>query len=143
MSDISTFESRTGKIGCSASEAYGFISDIRNFEQFMPKDKLTDININNDSCSFRVSMLGSVSLRIAQKTEFSRIVFSGNAMQVNDFSLVAEIQDEANHHSTIKIILQAELNPLLKLIAADPVNKFLETLICEMERFTGWKNIIR
>jgi hypothetical protein len=33
------------------------------------------------------------------------------------------------------------MNPLLKMIAADPVKQFLETLIKEMEKFRDWKNI--
>ena len=38
----------------------------------------------------------------------------------------------------VKVSLEADLNPIMKMMA-DPVNKFLEKLIGEMESFRDWK----
>ena len=43
----------------------------------------------------------------------------------------------------MKVILEAELNPMLKMVANKPIIQFLEMLIREMENFKGWKNIIK
>ncbi len=42
MSDLSYFESRSGKLNCNAEELFTFVTDIRNFEQFLP-----EVTINN------------------------------------------------------------------------------------------------
>jgi carbon monoxide dehydrogenase subunit G len=68
-------------------------------------------------------------------------VYSGNALQVKNFSLVMKIHEAENKNSEVNVILAAELNPILKMIASEQIKKFLEILICEMEKFKGWKDI--
>ena len=141
MSEISSFESRTGKVSCSAEELYNFVSDIRNFERFIPKDKVSNIKMDKDSCIFEVSMLGTVNVRISEKEKPVRVLFSGNALQINDFSVLLNIFSTGTDNSGVRIFLTAEMNPFMKMIAAEPVRQFLETLIKEMEKFRDWNNI--
>lgn len=141
MSDLSKFKSRTGFLNSSAEECFVFVTDIRNFERFIPKDSISNWQSGKESCSFSVSMLGSVSVRIAQKEEFSRVVFNGDALKKNDFELVLNITDNINKRTEVMVELNADLNPMMKMIATKPIGQFLEMLINEMENFTGWKNI--
>jgi hypothetical protein len=71
------------------------------------------------------------------------VLYSGNAMLVNDFSLTVKFCDAVPSHSEVKLSVLAHLNPLLKMLAGEPINKFMETLITEMEKFDGWKEIRR
>lgn len=143
MPEISIFKSRTATVNCTAKEFYHFVTDVRNFRRFIPADKFSDIIINRESCSFSVSMLGKVEIHIRESREFSEVSYSGNAMQINEFSLDLEFHDAAAGTSEVQLIAQAHLNPFLKMLAADPINRFLETLAAEMEKFTGWKDISR
>jgi carbon monoxide dehydrogenase subunit G len=141
MGEMSTFESRTGIVNCTAEELYHFLTDIRNFERFIPKDKFSDVMMDKESCSFNLGMMGKVNIRIREKKEFSEVIYAGNAMQVNDISLIVEFFDADSSHSRIKLRVLAGLNPILKMFATEPVKKFLETIIKEMEKFNGWKEI--
>jgi carbon monoxide dehydrogenase subunit G len=141
MTETSTFESRTARVECSAEELYRFLTDIRNFEQFIPAGRFSDINIGRDTCTFSVNMLGKVNLKIGEQKEFSEVVYRGNAMQVNDFSLAVNFSDKGSGQSEVRLAVQASLNPFLKMLAAEPVKNFLETLVDEMEKFRGWKDI--
>jgi hypothetical protein len=141
MSEISAFESRSGIVSCNAEELYYFLSDIRNFERFIPKDKFSEIKIDSESCSFNVSLLGRVDIHIGSKREFTEITYSGHAMQVNDFSLKAGFRSHKPASSEVRLTIIANLNPFLKMLAAEPVKTLLETLITEMEKFNGWKDI--
>ena len=140
MSDSSKFESRIGKLNYSAEEIYYFVTDIRNLKRFIPKDSISDLVVSYDSCSFRVSMLGDVNIHISEKVLNNKVVFSGNALRINDFSLILDLKDTGNRQSEFKVTLLAEMNPLLKMVAAEPVKQFLETLVGEMEKFRDWKN---
>ena len=142
MSNSSTFESRVGKLNYSAEEIYSFVTDIRNLKRFIPKDSISDLMVSNDSCSFRVSMLGDVNIHISEKVLNNKVVFSGNALRINDFSLILDLQDTGNRQSEFKVTVLAEMNPLFKMVAAKPVEQFLETLTGEMEKFRDWKNTI-
>ena len=142
MSEITTFESRIGRVDCSAEDLFYFVSDIRHFERFIPQGSVTNLKIERDSCSFQASMLGTVTLRISETVKFSKVVFSGNALQINDFTLIVNIIDKGTPEAEVTVIMSAELNPFLKLIAAEPVKQLLERLISGMEKFRGWKDTI-
>jgi hypothetical protein len=141
MSDISYYESRSGKLTCSASELFSFVTDIRNFGQFIPDGTITDWHAEKESCNFNVSMLGTVSFRLVEKEKYSKIVFNGDALKKNDFTLVLHITDNNNNPAEVKVTLNAELNPMLKMMAANPIIQFLEMLVSQMESFDGWNNV--
>lgn len=141
MSDISNFESRPGKLTCTAEEVFNFVTDIRNFEQFIPQGTINNWQAERESCSFSVSMLGTVNFRLAEKEMYNKVVFTGDALKENDFSLVLHISGNGEDRAEVSVSLNADLNPVLKMMAAKPIGQFLESLINEMERFRGWKDI--
>ena len=140
MSDISNYESRSGRLSCTPEEVFDFVTDIRNFEQFIPKGSINNWQSGKDTCSFSVSMIGTVSLRIEKKEPYDKVIFSGDALKKNDFSLILNILENEDNNAEVKVKLEAELNPMLKMMANKPILQFLEMLIREMENFNGWKS---
>ena len=138
MADISKFESRKGSLTCSAEEFFVFVTDIRNLQQFVPAGTITDLHVEKETCSFRIQHIGGVKFRLSEKEPFSKVVYSGNALNMNDFTLFIRIIGINHSHTEVCLALEAEMNPILKMMAAKPVAGFLETLIDEMERFRGW-----
>ena len=139
MNGISIFKSRTGRPDCSNEKFYDFVTDIRNFEQFIPADTFSNLHIEKDSCSFQIVMLGNVNIRVAEKIMYNKVVFTGNALQIKEFSLIMDIKGTGERKAEVNVTLQADMSPVLKIVAAEPVKRFLETLIDEMEKFKGWK----
>jgi carbon monoxide dehydrogenase subunit G len=138
MTDNLKFESRTGRLSCKTSEVFSFITDIRNFEQFIPEGKITNWQASSDNCSFQVPALSTISVRITGKTPCSEVVYTGNAMKTNDFRLTVLISENERKLADVRISLNAEINPILKMMVTGPISKFLETLISEMEKFERW-----
>jgi carbon monoxide dehydrogenase subunit G len=142
MTNQSTFESRSGKLTCNAEEVFAFVTDIRNFERFIPKGTINNWIAEKEWCSFSVSMLGTVTVRLAEKKEYNKVVFTGDAMKKNDFSLVLNISDNNKNPAEVKVTLTADLNPMMKMMATKPIALFLEILIKEMENFRDWRDTI-
>jgi carbon monoxide dehydrogenase subunit G len=142
MSDISIFESRTGKLACTPSEIFDFVTDIRNFRQFLPNGTVDDLQIDTESCSFHVSYLGSVKVNLSEKEPYKKVVFCGNVLQSNDFSLLLNIKENSAGKAEVNLKLTAHLNPVLKMMAAKPIGNFLEKLIEEMEKFRNWDKTV-
>jgi hypothetical protein len=140
MPDLSYFESRTGKLTCNAEDVFVFVTDIRNFGQFVPDGTITNWYAERESCSFSVSMLGTVTVRLAETERFNKVVFNGDALKKNDFSLTLDISGEVKDRAEVRITLNADLNPILKMMADKPIRQFLELLVNEMESFRGWKD---
>ncbi len=143
MADISQYESRSGNLSCTSKEAFDFVTDIRNFEQFIPDGSINNWQSGKETCSFSVSMIGTISVRILKKEPFNKVIFDGDALKKNDFTLILHISERPHHNAEVKVLLEAELNPVLKMMANKPINQFLEMLISEMENFKDWKNIIK
>ena len=128
---------------CNAEEVFTFVTDIRNFERFIPGGIITNWNAEKESCSFSVSMLGTVAVRLAEKEKYNKVVFSGDALKKNDFLLTLNITDNVGDHAEVKILLSVELNPMMKAMAGKPIGQFLERLINEMEGFRDWESSIK
>jgi hypothetical protein len=141
MGDLSYFQSRIGNLNCSADKLFLFVTDIRNFERFIPDGTISKWQADKESCSFSVAMLGTVSFRLSQKEMYSKVVFKGDALKKNDFELTLNITDNRQNPASVIVNLNAELNPMMKMIAVKPIGQFLEMLISEMEKFYGWEDI--
>ena len=141
MSDISGFESRTGTVTASAKDVYAFVTDIRNFEQFIPAGTISNIQTTRESCTFSVSMIGTISIRLAGKVEYSMVEFEGDALNKEDFRLTLHIIENGQGPVTVRVNVKAQLNPVMKMMASGPITNFLELLVREMENFRGWKEV--
>jgi hypothetical protein len=143
MDNLSHYESRRGTLSCTSREVFDFVTDIRNFEQFIPQNSISNWQSDRESCSFNVSMVGTVNVRLAKKEAHSKVIFNGDALKKNDFALILNISEGSDSMADIKVLLEAELNPMLKMMANKPIIQFLEILVREMENFRGWKNIMK
>jgi hypothetical protein len=138
MDALSYFESRSGKLSCNAEEVYNFVTDLRNFERFAPGGSVNNWKADKEFCSFDVMMVGSVTVKISEKEEYNKVVYSGDALKKNDFLLTLFITENGKNSADVKIQLSADLNPMMKMIAAKPIAQFMDMLITEMENFRGW-----
>jgi hypothetical protein len=142
MDNLSYFESRSGKLTARAEEVFAFVTDIRNFERFAPKGSINSWIAEKESCSFSVSMIGTVTVRISDKEKFSKVIYSGDALKKNDFSLTLHISDNLMNPADVRVVLSADLNPVMKMMVSKPIVQFLEMLIHEMEGFREWDKTI-
>lgn len=136
---LSSFESRKGSLSGTPSEIFEFVTDIRNLRQFVPDNVVEDLVIDADTCSFRVPAMGTVNISLSAKEPVNQVVYSGTALQSNDFSLVLDINRNTEGKAEVLVRLAANLNPILRMMAAGPISDFLEKLVGEMEKFKGWK----
>lgn len=142
MGNISYFESRSGKLSCTPEEAFRFVTDLRNFGRFATKATINNWNADKESCSFNVSVVGTITVRLAESEKFSFVVFKGDALKKNDFSLKLNISGSVQEKANVKVGLSADLNPVMKMMVSKPIEQFMEMLIKEMESFNDWKNTI-
>jgi hypothetical protein len=138
MASDTSFESRRGILACKPEEFYTIISDIRNFEQFVPPENIKGWKAEAESCSFQIPPFGSATVNITGKVPYSLIVFYGKALQDNEFTLKVNITERGPESSEVKLELNAIMNPMLRMMAAGAIGQFLEKLITEMEKI-NWQ----
>jgi len=138
MTVKSKFESRTGKLSCTTAEVFNFITDIRNFKQFIPEGNIKNWQASANSCSFQVPPIGTANVSLTEKNPNSFVSYSGDALRKNDFKLVVHIFENEKKLTEVRLNLSTDLNPFLKMMAAAPIERFLEKVISEMEKFEKW-----
>ena len=139
MANNSIFKSRSGKLSCTPEVFFNFITDIRNLEQFVPQGKISNWIASSDSCSFNVPPLGSANVKIVSKDPYKMVEYAGEVLKTNNFRLTVSVSGHEKDMSEASLLLTADLNPMLKMMATGPIEKFLELLISEMEQFDKWK----
>jgi carbon monoxide dehydrogenase subunit G len=140
MAELSRFESRSASLSCTGEKFFRFITDIRNFSRFIPPDRIKNWSAEESSCKFFVQGLGDLKINIASKEPFTLVKFDGNALNTIDFILSALIS-EGGEGGKVTLVMEAQLNPIMKMMASGPIENFLETLVNEMEKFDNWDKV--
>ena len=115
---------------------FKFLSDFRNFNQLVPKDKINDWRANKDSCSFSMSPAGNTNLKIIDKEEFKTIKIKGES--IVSFYFWIQLKQIAPNDTKTKLTIRAELNPLIKMMAKPALQDFLDDLANQMEHYFNY-----
>jgi len=127
-------ESRTGKINGLTESVYNFLSNFNNFKNLIPPDKVKNWKSTEDSCHFTVDGIGETGIRIIEKQPFSLIKISGEEGSKFNFFFWIQLKEVAPYDTRIKLVLKADLNPMLKIMATKPLQTFLDTLVSQLEK---------
>lgn len=125
---MTTFESDIKKSTYSSETIFNFLADFDHFGDLIPKDKITNWQSNGDSCRFTIDPVGEVGLRIVEKEEFKTIKYTAEGKTPFNFFLWIQLKEVAEDDTRIKLTIKADMNPMIKMVASKPINKFLEVL---------------
>ena len=125
---MAKFESEVKKANASADVVYGFISNFNNFQHLIPKDKITDWESDDDSCSFKVEGLGEAGLKIIDKEENKTLKYTAQGKVPFDFYLWIQLKEVSNNDTCVKLTIKADMNPMMKMMASKHVKTFLNML---------------
>ncbi|PWE01162.1 SRPBCC family protein [Marinilabilia rubra] len=125
---MTRFESSVKSIPYPASRIYGMLSDFDNFESLLPSDKVKNWESQGDSCRFEVEGIGPVGLKIIDREEPKTIKFTADGKVPFNFFLWIQLKEVEDEDTKLKLTLDAELNPMIKMVAQKPLKKFLGLL---------------
>jgi len=120
------FNSNWQAIAADQQTVFNFLKDLRNLEKLMP-EQVIDYQAEGNRCSFTIKGMTSLSLIIDEIREhqFIKLVPEGKAPF--EFELVAHIK-AADAHSEVKISLNANLNPMMAMMAKRPLQNLVEIM---------------
>lgn len=122
------FESGLKQVNASAEKAHQFLTNFANYESLIPKDKISEWRCDAQSCSFVISGIGEVGLKISSSTPNSVIRFISNGRVPFNFYLTAFQESVSDSASTLRLVVDADLNPMMKLLASPHLEKFIDIL---------------
>ena len=129
-------ESKTGRSEYPASKLYNFIADFRNFNNFIPQDKVSDWEADTDQCSFKMDLLGKVALSIIEKepNKLVKIVSDPSVSQYN-FNLWVQFREMEPNDTRIRITIEPLINKVMLTMVKSHLKNFVDSLVDEIETF--------
>lgn len=125
---MTSYESEIKTIPHPAAKVYGFLADFDNFGSLIPSDKIRNWQSFGDSCRFEVEGLGEAGLRILSKEPAQQIKYTADGNVPFNFYLWVDITSLDDNQCSLKLTLEADLNPMMKMMAEGPLQKFLGML---------------
>ena len=128
---MTKIESTERKINQSVDKVYNFLSNFNNFEGLMP-EKVSNWTSTEDSCYFSIMGIASLGMRIVEiQPNLIKMVDDGKVPFKFDFMVSIT---ESDKNSIVKLTFDAQLNPMLKMVAVGPLKDFLEKLLDHLEK---------
>ena len=129
---MATFKFPEVIVNKSAKDFFNTIGDLNNLKDVLPP-QIEDFKSTETTCSFKMQGLPQLGLKIAEKTEFSKISLTAVDSQV-PFSLDCFIT-EKGEQCQARLEINAELNMMMKMIIEKPLTQFLDVLASKMQNF--------
>ena len=125
-------ESTVGKIAENEDKVFAFLSDFRNLESLVPKENLNSWEFNEDRCKLGIPGIGEIELKLLEKEPYKLIKLGSGIDSAYSFTLWIQLKQTAEKDTRARLTLQAELNPFLQVMAKNPLQKFVNTLVDKM-----------
>lgn len=128
---LTRLESDKVEINNSSEKIFNYLSDFQNFESMMP-EQVTEWTATQDECSFNISGMATIGMKIVEKVPNSKIVINSSGKVPFDFTLLVSITDNGATASVGQITFESELNPMMKMMVEKPLGNFFNMLAQKM-----------
>jgi carbon monoxide dehydrogenase subunit G len=127
---MTRLESDKATINKPAEEIYTFLSDFNNFGHLMP-EQISDWQSTADECSFTIKGMAELGMKMVEKVPYSLIKIAKTKAPF-DFILSCTIEDKGPQ-CEVQLAFDANLNPMLKMMASKPLTNFLNMLVNKLK----------
>ena len=108
-------------------EVFEFLSNCNNLQQLMP-EQVTNWQSTADECSSTIAGMASLGMEIKERNPGQNIRVERKGKAPFDFVMDYQMQSVDAGKTKLKISFDADLNPMLKMMAEKPLRNFLNTL---------------
>ncbi|MDP4266810.1 MAG: hypothetical protein Q8880_05200 [Bacteroidota bacterium] len=120
------------KINNSSGALFNFLGDLNNLEKLMPEQVIKWKSTEND-CSFTIKGMADLSLIISQKIPAKRIVINSGINSKIRFEMLLDLTEISNDSTDVRFTINAELNPIMKMMVQTPLLNFLNILVQKLK----------
>ena len=110
---------------------FDFLSDFNNFQKLMP-EQVVDWKSTSDECTFTIKGMATLGMKITERTPNSLIKVIKNGSAPFDFTLSCMI-DDLQQQCAVQLAFDADLNPMMKMMASKPLTNFLNLLVNKLK----------
>ncbi len=129
---MTSIESEKVEINHPTEKVFNWLSNFNNYQKLMPAQVSGFASTEND-CSFTISGMATIGMKILDKTPNSHIRIGSNGKVPFDFILHVRLNSVSADKTTSRLVFEAELNPMLKMMLEKPLTNFFNLLAEKMK----------
>ena len=133
---MSELKSEKTSIDCEIGKIYGFVSDFNNFQKLMP-EQVTNWQSTSDSCSFNISGMGTMALRIKEKFPETKVVIvpeAGTKIPFT-FQLLCKLSPVSPMLTEAEFVFEHEMPAMISLMASRPLQNMVDIFAKKLKEY--------
>lgn len=115
----------TTEINHPVEKVYAFLADLNNHQQLMPEN-IYNWSSTTDEASFTIQNMAKLAIRISSRIENQELIAIPTEKAPFDVELKWTVAANGNGGTTAKHIISADLNMMMKMLAAGPLQKLAD-----------------
>lgn len=131
VENMQHIKSNTIQVKASSSQIFDFISDFNNLEKLMP-EKVIDWSSTMTTCTFTIQGMATLNMKQGQHKTNEKVQMVSYGKNPFPFDLNTHIAENSEKESEVFIQLNAEMNPMLAMMAKKPLQNFVNILAKEL-----------
>jgi carbon monoxide dehydrogenase subunit G len=129
---MSTIESKKVDVKASREEIFTFLTNLNNFIELLPKDKISDWKSDEASCSFKVQGGYKIGLLMGSAHPHEKIIL--NSSSDSPFKFVLNIHlEEFGSGTRGWQVCEADLNPFLRMMVEKPLKNLFDYIADKLQ----------
>ena len=129
---MTIFESSLKTVSVARKPVFGFLSDIKNFENLVPEGIVKNFVAVSGNCRFTIDGLGEVGVRLANVNPDHTIIYESEGSRPFRFHLTINLNEQDDQSTIMKLTFRAELNMMMKMMVRKPLEDGLEMMASEL-----------
>lgn len=113
------------RINQAIDKVYAFLSDLNNHQQLMP-DNIYNWSSTKDEASFTIQNMAKLAIRVSERKENQEIIAVPTEKAPFELSLKWTVNANDDGSTTATHIIAADLNMMMKMLAAGPLQKLAD-----------------
>ncbi|MCD6544484.1 MAG: SRPBCC family protein [Flavobacteriaceae bacterium] len=116
----------------TSQELFDYLSKVENFEHLMPEN-IDKFETGEDSFKFALKGMPEIRLKMQEQESPKKIVL-GSTSDKFPFTLTADIEEDTDASSNVQLKFDGKFNPMVAMMVKGPLQKFINTLIENIEK---------
>jgi carbon monoxide dehydrogenase subunit G len=118
-------QSEPKHIAAPNAAVYAFLTDFHHFEHLLP-EQVKQWEAETERCSFTIEGLPQIKLRLGSLKPDTQVEYLPDGDSPVNFSLQFVMDAAAETETLCKVQLEADLNPMLSMMAKRPLQNFVD-----------------
>lgn len=115
-----------------AERVYDFLADCNNHEQLMPEN-IYNWSSTRDEARFTIQNMAKLALKVDERVPNQEIRIVPLEKAPFDVTMKWVIESTGTMTSRAKLIIEADLNMMMKMLASGPLQKFVDHQVARLK----------